>query len=76
MKNRSILCLLSNWLYILKLIIGIIIIAVNSDIAGVIYDKVKFIISDENKFLLKSFRASLKGCKIPVNPTLLGPFRI
>lgn len=32
--------------------------------------------SEGNKFLLKSFNASLKGCKIPIRPTLLGPFRI
>lgn len=32
--------------------------------------------SDEIKFLLNNFRASLKGCKIPIKPTLLGPFRI
>lgn len=35
-----------------------------------------FIFSEEIKFLLKSFKASLKGCKIPIIPTLLGPFRI
>lgn len=32
--------------------------------------------SEDNKFLLNNLIASLKGCKIPINPTLLGPFRI
>lgn len=44
--------------------------------AGVIYDNIKFMDSEGKRFLLKSFRASLNGCKIPINPTLLGPFRI
>lgn len=34
-----------------------------------------FIFSDVIKFLLKSLIASENGCKIPINPTLLGPFR-
>lgn len=75
-KNKRILCLLSYNDILSKEIIGINNILIRRDKAGVKYDKMKFIDSEGNKFLLKSFRASLKGCKIPINPTLLGPFRI
>lgn len=40
------------------------------------YDKIKFIDSIEIKFLLNNLIASLNGCRIPIIPTLLGPFRI
>lgn len=76
MKNNKILCLLSNSDKLLNEIIGIIKILIVNEIAGVINDKNIFIFSDEIRFLLKSFNASLKGCKIPISPTLLGPFRI
>lgn len=36
----------------------------------------KFIDSNDNKFLLNSLIASLNGCIIPIKPTLFGPFRI
>lgn len=62
--------------YPLNVIIEIIRIAVNNDRAGVIYDIMKFIISLGSKFLLNSLRASLIGWRIPIKPTLLGPFRI
>lgn len=39
-------------------------------------DNVKFIDSKDRRFLLNNLIASLKGCKIPIIPTLLGPFRI
>lgn len=74
-KNIKMLCLISNMEILLNEMIGIINIAVNNDIAGVIYDNEKFIISMDSNVLLKSFKASLKGCRIPVIPTLLGPFR-
>lgn len=48
----------------------------NSDIKGVMKDNVKFIDSKDRRFLLNNLIASLKGCKIPIIPTLLGPFRI
>lgn len=76
MKNSKMLCLLSNKDILLKEIIGIIKILIISEIAGVINDKNIFMFSDKIRFLLKSFSASLKGCKIPINPTLFGPFRI
>lgn len=75
-KNNKILCLLSYNEYLLKLMMGTINIEINKDMAGVLTDKSEFIISEFTKFLLKSFNASLKGCKIPIIPTLLGPFRI
>lgn len=51
-------------------------ILISKEVAGVIYDNIKFMDSEGKRFLLKSLRASLNGCKIPINPTLLGPFRI
>lgn len=60
----------------MKEIIGMIKILIISEIAGVINDKNMFIFSERIKFLLNSFNASLKGCKIPNKPTLFGPFRI
>lgn len=56
--------------------IGIIIIEIINEKAGVIYTIEKFIFSAVIKFLLKSLIASAKGCRIPISPTLLGPFRI
>lgn len=56
--------------------IEIIKIDKNSDNAGVIDATKEFIVSWLIKVLLKSLIASLNGCKIPRNPTLLGPFRI
>lgn len=76
MKNNKMLCLLSYKEKLLNEIIGISIIIIINDDAGVKYDKVKFIFSEVKRFLLKSFKASLKGCKIPSKPTLFGPFRI
>jgi len=76
MKNRRILCLLSNKERELKGIKGIIKIEINIARGGVRKDRVKLVISVEIRFLLKSLIASLKGCKIPMNPTLFGPFRI
>lgn len=76
MKNSKILCLLSYRDILLKEIIGIIKILIISEIAGVINDNRIFIFSEGTKFLLKSFKASLKGCRIPNIPTLLGPFRV
>lgn len=75
-KNNKILCLLSYSEKLLYEIIGINKILINNDKAGVIYERIKFMDSDGKIFLLKSFRASLKGCKMPIRPTLLGPFRI
>lgn len=75
-KNKSKLCLLSKRVKELNNIIGIIIIIINSDIEGVIYDNTKFIDSNEIRFLLNNLIPSLKGCIIPIIPTLLGPFRI
>lgn len=76
MKKRRMLCLLSYNEYPLYIMMGITIIVVNSDKAGVRQDNMRFIFSEKIMFLLKSFKASLKGCKIPIIPTLLGPFRI
>jgi len=40
-------------------------------------EKIKMLeFSISTKFLLKSLIASLKGCNIPIYPTLLGPLRI
>lgn len=55
---------------------GIIHNEINKDMKGVMKDNVKFIDSNDNRFLLNNLIASLKGCKIPIIPTLLGPFRI
>jgi hypothetical protein len=76
MKNNKILFLLSNKGPSLNNIIGIIRIDKNNDKAGVIEVTNEFIVSWLIKFLLKSLIASLKGCRIPIKPTLLGPFRI
>jgi len=76
MKNINKLCLISIREEKLYNKIGIIHSEMNNDINGVIYDNVKFIDSKFNKFLLKSLIASLKGWRIPIIPTLLGPFRI
>lgn len=75
MKKRRILCLISYIGYKLKVNRTIINIAENKERAGVKYLKIWFIISDEIRVLLKSFKASLIGWRIPINPTLLGPFR-
>lgn len=75
-KNSKILCLLSYNDILLYEIIGINKILMKRDIAGVIYEMIMFIDSEGKIFLLKSFKASLKGCKIPIRPTLLGPLRI
>lgn len=75
-KNNKMLCLLSYNDELLYIIIGISKILINKEVAGVIKDIIKFIFSDGSKFLLKSFKASLKGCKSPNIPTLLGPFRV
>lgn len=70
------MCLLSNKGLLLNNIIGIIKIDKNNDSAGVIEATNEFIVSWLIKCLLNSLIASLKGCKIPINPTLFGPFRI
>lgn len=70
------LCLLSYKDILLYEIIGIRRILINIDRAGDRKERVKFMDSDGSKFLLKSFKASLKGWSRPINPTLLGPFRI
>lgn len=75
-KNNRTLCLLSNKGLSLNEMIGIIKIERNKDRAGVIEATNIFIVSWLIKFLLKSLIASLKGCRIPISPTLLGPFRI
>lgn len=69
------MCLISYIGYILKVNKGNINIANISVSAGVEYLIMKFIISLGIRFLLKSFNASLIGCKIPIKPTLFGPFR-
>lgn len=55
------LCLLSYRDKLLKEIIGIIKILIIRDNAGVKYEMSIFIFSEEIRFLLKSFRASLNG---------------
>lgn len=75
-KNINRLCLISINGEKLYNIIGIIHNEINKDIKGVKYDNVKFIDSNLRRFLLKSLIASLKGWRIPIIPTLLGPFRI
>lgn len=75
-KNIKKLCLMSRSEFELNEIKGIIHKEINKDKDGVIYDKLKFISSNDRRFLLNSLIASLKGCKIPIIPTLLGPFRI
>lgn len=75
-KNSRILCLLSKGG---KLHIGIKDIinkAKIKDKAGVEYDNEKFINSEDKRFLLNNLIASLNGWRIPIKPTLLGPFRI
>lgn len=49
---------------------------IKRDNDGVMYDKLKFINSNDNRFLLNNLIASLKGWSNPNIPTLLGPFRI
>jgi len=75
-KNNNNECLLSNIGKLLNVIIGMIMIEIRSNSIGLIYTMERFIVSDEIKLLLKSLIASLKGCRIPINPTLFGPFRI
>lgn len=60
----------------MKEIIGISKILINKDRAGVRKEMIKFMDSEGNKFLLKSFKASLNGWRIPISPTLFGPLRI
>lgn len=76
MKNNKMLCLLSYSDRLLNRIIGTINILIKNDVAGVIYEIIKFVFSEVSKFLLNNFKASLNGCKIPIIPTLLGPLRI
>lgn len=70
------MCLISRSEFELNEIKGIMHSEINRDRDGVMYDKLKFINSKERRFLLNNLIASLKGCKIPIIPTLLGPFRI
>lgn len=76
MKNIKKLCLMSINEFELNEIIGIIHSEMNKDRDGVKYERLKFINSNDSKFLLNSLIASLNGCRIPIIPTLLGPFRI
>jgi len=75
-KKVNIECILSNKEFLLKEIKGIIIIEIRRDKGGERCENIWFIISFEIKVLLKSLIASAIGCRIPIIPTLFGPFRI
>nr|WP_245959536.1 hypothetical protein [Neobacillus piezotolerans] len=60
-KNINKLCLMSIKVEKLYIINGIMHREINKERKGVINDNVKFIDSKDNKFLLKSLIASLKG---------------
>lgn len=75
-KKVNMLFLLSRIWRSLKGMSGVRINAKNKLILGVREEIEKLELSVVSNDLLKSLIASAKGCRIPINPTILGPFRI